>query len=28
MDYFDYVHIRALFGSISDWPALYKQAYK
>jgi len=27
-DYFDFVHIRGLFGSISDWPALYKQVYR
>lgn len=25
---FDFVHIRCLFGSISDWPALYAQIYK
>jgi len=25
---FDLVHIRSLFGSIEDWPALYKQAYQ
>lgn len=24
---FDYIHIRDLYGSISDWPALYKKAY-
>jgi hypothetical protein len=24
-EYFDFVHIRNLHGSISDWPALYKQ---
>lgn len=24
---FDYIHIRDLYGSISDWPALYKQAF-
>lgn len=24
---FDFVHIRAMYGSISDWSALYKQAY-
>jgi ubiquinone/menaquinone biosynthesis C-methylase UbiE len=24
----DYVHIRWLFGSIKDWTALFKQAYK
>jgi SAM-dependent methyltransferase len=27
-DPFDYIHIRALFGSIKDWPALYAKAYK
>jgi len=27
-DYFDYVHIRALFGSISDWPGVYNQAFR
>ncbi|OLN86445.1 Phosphomethylethanolamine N-methyltransferase 2 [Colletotrichum chlorophyti] len=25
---FDYVHIRFLVGSIRDWPALFKQAYR
>ncbi|OBR07252.1 Methyltransferase domain-containing protein [Colletotrichum higginsianum IMI 349063] len=25
---FDYVHIRFLVGSIPDWPALFKQAYR
>lgn len=25
---FDFIHIRALYGSISDWPALYEQAYR
>lgn len=24
---FDFVHIRALYGSIKDWPALYREAY-
>lgn len=24
---FDFVHMRALYGSIGDWPALYRQAY-
>jgi hypothetical protein len=27
-NYFDFVHIRALLGSIGDWPAFYKQAYR
>jgi SAM-dependent methyltransferase len=26
-DNFDYVHIRNLHGSISDWPALYEQCF-
>ncbi|KAF6813868.1 methyltransferase domain-containing protein [Colletotrichum plurivorum] len=25
---FDYIHIRFLVGSIKDWPALFKQAYR
>lgn len=25
---FDFVHMRALYGSIGDWPALYAQAYR
>ena len=25
-DYFDFIHIRNLLGSIDDWPGLYKQA--
>ncbi|ETR98844.1 S-adenosyl-L-methionine-dependent methyltransferase [Trichoderma reesei RUT C-30] len=25
---FDFIHIRALYGSISDWGELYRQAYK
>ena len=25
---FDFVHIRGLFGSIADWPTLYKEAFK
>ncbi|EOD50701.1 Sam dependent methyltransferase [Neofusicoccum parvum] len=25
-DYFDLVHVRALFGSVADWPAFYKEA--
>jgi SAM-dependent methyltransferase len=25
---FDFIHIRALYGSISDWSELYKQAYR
>ncbi|KEZ46102.1 hypothetical protein SAPIO_CDS0952 [Scedosporium apiospermum] len=27
-DYFDYIHIRDLYGSISDWSALYKRVYR
>ncbi|KAL3419490.1 mRNA 3'-end-processing protein yth1 [Phlyctema vagabunda] len=27
-DYFDLIHIRSLFGSIRDWPALYGQIYR
>jgi SAM-dependent methyltransferase len=27
-DYFDYVHIRILFGSIPDWDALFAEAYR
>ncbi|KAH6719682.1 methyltransferas-like protein [Leptodontidium sp. MPI-SDFR-AT-0119] len=27
-NYFDFIHIRALFGSIQDWTALYAQAFK
>lgn len=25
---FDYIYVRQLYGSISDWPAFYKQVYK
>ena len=27
-DRFDFVHLRCLFGSIKDWPALYREVYK
>jgi SAM-dependent methyltransferase len=27
-DHFDFIHIRCLMGSISEWPKLYAQAYK
>jgi trans-aconitate methyltransferase len=27
-DYFDFVYIRNLAGSIRDWPGLYKQAFE
>lgn len=26
-DHFDFVHMRCLYGSISDWPALFRQAF-
>ncbi|EOD45545.1 putative sam dependent methyltransferase protein [Neofusicoccum parvum UCRNP2] len=26
-DSFDMIHIRCLFGSVSDWPALYREVY-
>ncbi|GAB7363179.1 hypothetical protein MBLNU230_g3462t2 [Neophaeotheca triangularis] len=26
-NHFDFIHIRGLFGSISDWPALYRNIY-
>jgi ubiquinone/menaquinone biosynthesis C-methylase UbiE len=26
-DYFDFIHIRSLFGSIGNWNELYKQVY-
>jgi hypothetical protein len=25
---FDLIHIRCLFGSVADWPALYKQSFE
>lgn len=25
---FDFIHIRALYGSIADWPALYQQCFE
>jgi hypothetical protein len=28
VDHFDFVHIRNLHGSISDWPALYAQCFR
>ena len=28
VDYFDFVHIRNLHGSISDWPALFEQCFR
>ncbi|KUJ13013.1 S-adenosyl-L-methionine-dependent methyltransferase [Mollisia scopiformis] len=28
VDYFDFIHMRALFGSIDDWDAVYGQVYK
>ena len=27
-DSFDFIHIRALLGAISDWPPLYERAFK
>jgi ubiquinone/menaquinone biosynthesis C-methylase UbiE len=27
-NYFDFVHIRYLFGAIQDWPALFHEAYR
>jgi len=27
-DFFDYIHIRTMFGCIKDWDALYAKAYK
>jgi trans-aconitate methyltransferase len=27
-EYFDYIHIRTLFGCIKDWPALYAKAFR
>jgi hypothetical protein len=28
VNHFDFVHIRNLHGSISDWPALYAQCFR
>lgn len=27
-DYFDYIHIRQLYGSVADWPEFYKECYE
>lgn len=27
-DHFDFIHIRGLFGSIADWPRLYREAFR
>lgn len=27
-DTFDYIHLRAMFGSIADWAAFYREAYR
>jgi SAM-dependent methyltransferase len=27
-DYFDFIHMRYLFGAIKDWNALFKEAYR
>jgi hypothetical protein len=24
---FDYIHVRALYGSIADWPKFYREVY-
>lgn len=26
-NHFDFIHVRALYGSITDWPAFYKKVY-
>jgi len=26
-NYFDYIHLKCLFGSVGDWPKLYQQVY-
>lgn len=25
---FDFIHIRAMYGSVADWPALYTEVFK
>lgn len=25
---FDFIHVRALLGSVADWPAFYAEAYR
>ncbi|KIX08590.1 uncharacterized protein Z518_03246 [Rhinocladiella mackenziei CBS 650.93] len=27
-NHFDFIHVRALYGSVSDWPAFYDQVYQ
>ena len=27
-DHFDYIHVRLLYGSVSDWDAFYKECYE
>lgn len=27
-NHFDYIHIRQLYASVADWPALYRECYK
>lgn len=27
-NYFDFTHIRYLFGAVQDWPALFQEAYR
>jgi hypothetical protein len=27
-EYFDFIHVRGMSGSIRDWPEFLKQAYK
>ncbi|KAL8801030.1 MAG: hypothetical protein Q9200_007069 [Gallowayella weberi] len=26
-DYFDYIHVRQLYGSVADWPKFYKECF-
>ena len=28
LNHFDLIHIRCLYGSVADWPRLYKEVYK
>ena len=25
---FDFIHVRAMYGSVADWPAFYKEVFK
>lgn len=27
-NHFDYIHIRALYGSVADWPKFYEDCYE